>query len=281
MLASQRHEHILAQIREHGAVRISELTVALDVSDMTVRRDLVELAERGLVRKVHGGAVAPHTTSHEPGFAVKSTLATAEKQAIAVAAAQLVAPGSSIALGAGTTTHLLAQALVALPAVRPLTVVTNSVPVAETFHRAGDPRIETLLTGGARTPSDALVGPIAESSLAELRVDHVFLGTHGVSVEAGLTTPNLDEAATNRAMIASGAQTVVLADHTKWQTTGLRVFATLAEVDVLVTDTGLAPADQEEVRALVERLVLAPTPTAPSPAGTPAGSTPQTEGTTR
>ena len=257
MLASQRHERILAEIRDSGAVRIGDLTRELGVSDMTIRRDLLELADQGLVRKVHGGAVAPHTTAHEPGFAAKSTREAVEKRAIASAAARLVAPSSSIALSAGTTTHLLAAQIAASPALRPLTVVTNSLPVAETLHRANDPRLETILTGGSRTPSDALVGPLAEAALSGLRVDQAFLGTHGIDPDVGLTTPNLDEAATNRALIGAAGRTVVLADHTKWHTTGLRVFATFADVDVLVTDSALVEAERDRVRDLVEQLVVA------------------------
>lgn len=257
MLATQRQERILAQIRDTGAVRIGDLTRDLGVSDMTIRRDLLELAEQGLVRKVHGGAVAPHTTVHEPGFAAKSSREAGEKRAIAEAAARLIAPSSSIALSAGTTTHLLAAEIAASPALRPLTVVTNSLPVAESLHRANDPRLETILTGGSRTPSDALVGPLAEASLAGLRVDQTFLGAHGLDPDVGLTTPNVDEAATNRALIDAAGRTVVLADHTKWHTTGLRVFATFADVDVLVTDAALPRDEQDRVRDLVEQLVIA------------------------
>ncbi len=256
MLASQRQERILAEIRDHGAVRIGDLTRELGVSDMTIRRDLVELADQGLVRSPRG-AVAPHTTAHEPGFAAKSSREAVEKEAIATAAARLITPNASVALSAGTTTHLLAARIAADPALRPLTVVTNSLPVAEVLHRANDPRLETILTGGSRTPSDALVGPLAEAALSGLRVDLAFVGAHGVDPEIGLTTPNLDEAATNRALIESAGRTVVLADHTKWHTTGLRVFATFADVDVLVTDAGLAEDERARVQDLVEQLVVA------------------------
>ena len=286
MLASQRHERILAGLRDHGAVRIADLTQELGVSDMTVRRDLLELAEQGLLRKVHGGAVSPQATSHEPGFEAKSALALDEKRAIARAAVRLVSPGSSIALSAGTTTHLLAVEIAADPSLRPLTVVTNSLPVAEALHRAGDPQLETVLTGGSRTPSDALVGPLTEAALASLRVDQTFLGAHGVSVEAGLTTPNLDEAATNRALVAIAGSTVVLADHTKWRTTGLSVFARLDQVDVLVTDDALPSTDQEAARDVVEQLVVASPPDGPpapqsQPAQTPPTPAPQDGRTSR
>jgi DeoR/GlpR family transcriptional regulator of sugar metabolism len=112
-----------------------------------------------------------------------------------------------------------------------------------------------VLTGGVRTPSDALVGPIADRAIRSLHFDMLFLGCHGISVEAGLSTPNLAEAETNRSFVASARRVVAVADHTKWGTVGLSTFATLDQVDTLVTDAGL-PAEiraaaAEQVRELV------------------------------
>ncbi|PJI94769.1 DeoR/GlpR family DNA-binding transcription regulator [Luteimicrobium subarcticum] len=257
MLATVRHDRILTALRATGAVRIADLAADLDVSEMTVRRDLAELAERGLVRKVHGGAVAPDAPrpGDEPAFAAKSDLMAAEKAGIARAAACLVEPGASVAISAGTTTHALAHELVRRTDLRPLTVVTNSLPVADTLYRADG--VTTVLTGGERTPSDALVGPLAEAALADLRVDVAFLGAHGVSVDHGLTTPNLAEASTDRALRAAAAATVVLADHSKWQVTGLARWARLDDVDVLVTDDGLEPADRDAAAEHAGRVVVA------------------------
>ena len=202
---------------------------------MTIRRDIAELARRGLVRRVHGGAVDARHAAHEPGFRAKLEIAGAEKAAIARAALALVRPGSAIGLSAGTTTHLLA-ALIAASDIRPLTVVTNSLPAAETLHATADPALTVVLTGGTPTPSDALVGPLATQALRGLRLDVVFLGVHGMDPDAGLTTPNLLEAETDRAMVAAAGQLVVVADRTKWGETGLSRIADLADVDLLVTD---------------------------------------------
>ncbi len=144
-------------------------------------------------------------------------------------------PGSAIGLSAGTTTHLFAG-LIATSDIRPLTVVTNSLPAAETLHATADPALTVVLTGGTPTPSDALVGPLATQALRGLRLDVVFLGVHGMDPDGGLTTPNLLEAETDRAMVAAAGQLVVLADHTKWGETGLSRIADLADVDLLVTD---------------------------------------------
>ncbi|QCB93027.1 DeoR/GlpR family DNA-binding transcription regulator [Cellulomonas shaoxiangyii] len=296
MLASQRQERILAQVRAHGAVRVADLVVALDVSDMTVRRDIAELARAGLVRRVHGGAVAPDTparSTDEPGFEAKRTWAGAEKAAVARAALADVEPGQAIALSAGSTTWLLAELVAADPALRPLTVVTNGLRVADVLHAAGDDALEVVLTGGTRTPSDALVGPVADATLARLRVDRTFLGVHGLDAD-GATTPNLAEAATDRALLRCAAATTVVADHTKWGTVGLARICGYDEVDTLVVDAGLPPQARAHLAAAVDRLVLAPAgepapaptdptaspasptapPAAPSPAGTDHRSTP-------
>jgi len=235
VLATQRQDLILERIKADGAVRVADLVAELDVSDMTIRRDIAELARRGQVRRVHGGAVDARHAAHEPGFRAKLEISGVEKAAIARAALALVRPGSAIGLSAGTTTHLLAG-LIATSDIRPLTVVTNSLPAAETLHATADPALTVVLTGGTPTPSDALVGPLATQALRGLRLDVVFLGVHGMDPDAGLTTPNLLEAETDRAMIAAAGQVVVVADRTKWGETGLSRIADLAEVDLLVTD---------------------------------------------
>jgi DeoR/GlpR family transcriptional regulator of sugar metabolism len=225
----------------------------LGVSDMTVRRDIDELARRGLVTRVHGGATPAGSSVDEPGVAAKAGLQTAAKQAIAAAAAALVEPGASVALSAGTTTRAVASALLGTPR---LTVVTNSLRVAEVFHDAGRDDVTVVLTGGERTPSDALVGPVAVAALHRLHVDLLLMGVHGMDAEAGFTTPNLVEAETNRALVRSARQVAVVADNSKWGVVGLSTIATLDEVDVVVSDAGLAP----EARRVLEdscRLVLA------------------------
>ncbi|MDO8105591.1 DeoR/GlpR family DNA-binding transcription regulator [Isoptericola sp. b441] len=254
MLATQRQELILGRVAGAGAVRVADLVAELDVSDMTIRRDIAELARRGLVRRVHGGAVDARQAAHEPGFRAKLSRSEAEKTAIARAALDLIHPGSAIGLSAGTTTHLLAQ-LIATSTIRPLTVVTNSLPAADTLHRADDPALTVVLTGGTPTPSDALVGPLSTQALRGLHLDMVFLGVHGMDVDAGLTTPNLLEAETDRAMVAAGDQLVVLADHTKWGETGLSRIAELTDVTVLVTDAVPDGVDLPDLD-----LLLAPTP---------------------
>ena len=253
-LARQRQALILEQVREHGAVRVADLVTTLGVSDMTVRRDLELLHERGLIEKVHGGAAAIEGSAlYEPGFTAKSSLMQAEKLAIAAAAATLVAPGTAIAISAGTTTFELGRDLVDVPG---LTVLTNSVPVAEALYRDGRPDQTVILSGGVRTPSDALVGPFAVDVIRSLHVDTVFMGTHGLDPRSGLTTPNILEAETNRALIESGRRLIVLADHTKWGIIGISSVGRLADVDTVITDSGLEPSARTQLAAIVRRLMV-------------------------
>lgn len=261
LLAEQRRALILEEVRRRGGVRVNELTRRLNVSDMTVRRDLDALARQGVLEKVHGGAVpVSGASTHEPGFEAKSALESGAKEDIARAAAPLVAPGSAIALSGGTTTYALAQRLLDVPE---LTVVTNSLRVADVFHAAqrvdgGRPGSATVvLTGGVRTPSDSLVGPVADAAIASLHFDTLFLGVHGISVDAGLSTPNLAEAETNRRLVRSARRVVVVADHTKWGTVGLSTFASLEEVDILVTDDGMPETVRAEIREYLPELVVA------------------------
>jgi DeoR/GlpR family transcriptional regulator of sugar metabolism len=256
MLAGQRQQLIVDEIRRRGAVRVSELTELFDVSDMTIRRDLDALAASGLLQKVHGGATARGgPSSYEPGFEAKSHRQLAEKEAIAQAARALVEPGQAIGLTAGTTTWRLAHYIADVP---DLTVVTNSLQVANVLHRERRPDLTVVLTGGVRTPSDALVGPVAVSTLRSLHVDVVFAGVHGMSEDAGFTTPNLLEAETNEALIAAAGRVVVVADHTKWGVRGLSRVARLDQADVLVSDGGLGREARAVLGEHVGELIVAP-----------------------
>jgi DeoR/GlpR family transcriptional regulator of sugar metabolism len=165
----------------------------------------------------------------------------------------LVEPGSAVAVSAGTTTAALARHLAAIPS---LTVVTNSVWVADTLHASDSADTTVLLTGGLRTPSDALVGPIAISTLSSLHADVVFMGVHGMDPRAGFTTPNLMEWETNRALVACARRLVVVADSTKWGVLGISSFAALEDADVLVTDTALPPEGRRTLSERVGELVL-------------------------
>jgi len=255
LLASQRQAYILDRVRVDGQVRVADLASELGVSDMTIRRDLQSLHARNLLQKVHGGATAvPDSALFEPGFPAKSILQEQEKEAIAAAAAALVRPGTAIGISAGTTTYAFARQLTDVP---DLTIVTVSVPVADVLYRSARPDQTIILTGGVRTPSDALVGPFAVAALRTVHLDQVFMGVHGMDPHSGFTTPNVLEAETDRALVDAARRLVVLADHTKWGVIGISTIARLDQADAVVTDRGISAEAREELGSRVGELIVA------------------------
>ncbi len=245
---------ILEAVRRDGSVRVRDLATQLDVSEMTVRRDLDTLAGRRLVEKVHGGAISiDDHSAFEPGFDVKQLQEIAEKDAIAAVAASRITPNSAIGLTAGTTTWRLGKLLGGIPS---LTVVTNAPSIARSLYDLHDPATQIVLTGGVRTPSDALVGPLATAALESLHVDVLFLGVHGFDPERGFSTPNLAEAEVNRAFIAAARRVIVLADHTKWGLRGLAQIAPLRAVDTVISDASLPDDALEALSAADVEVVL-------------------------
>ncbi len=136
--------------------------------------------------------------------------------------------------------------------------MTNSLPVADVLHAVKRPDLTVVLTGGVRTPSDALVGPVAAATLRSLHVDVLFIGVHGMSEDAGFTTPNLLEAETDEALISSADRVVVVADHTKWGVRGLVSIARLGDADVLVSDSDLSPDARSVLADSIEQVIVAP-----------------------
>ena len=255
MLAPVRRQRILDELRAKGAVRLTELSAVLSVSEMTVRRDLDVLQQDGLVERVHGGAVVAQLGGDEPGFENKLHREQAEKEAIARRAAHMAKAGMAVALSAGTTTWALARELAQSEG---LTVVTNSLDVWNELQRSPT-GMPVILTGGERlTPSGALVGPTADKAIRSLYFDVLFLGVHGLDPVAGLTTPNVAEAETNRTLISRSRRVVVLADHTKWCTTALCSMGELSEVDVVVTDDGLGEEARRHLNSYIDEVVVVP-----------------------
>lgn len=246
LLAAERQAAIVDRVRQKRSARVTDLAAEFGVSPMTVRRDIELLDDEGLLERVHGGARVPvGAATAEPQPDEKQLLQQDEKSAIARTALQLVHPGQAIGLSAGTTTLALASLLHAVP---DLTVVTNSVPIADELRRTHD-SASVILTGGVRTISDALVGPVSLSALRQLHIDTLFFGSHGVDGDAGCTTPNMLEAETNRQFIDIARRRVLLADSTKWGVLGLSTFAALDDVDEFITDAALPDSARETLVA--------------------------------
>ena len=208
------------------------------MTNETVRKDLIELERQGLLRRVHGGAVPIEDLSFEPDVSARTEFAD-EKQRIAKAAFVHLPAEGSVLLDAGSTTSRLADIL---PTDRSLTVFTNALPIA--LRLLNRPKLTVHTLGGRlRGPTSAEVGFWADRALRGLNVDVAFLGTNGISLDRGLTTPDPAEAATKQLMLSSARRRILLADHSKVGRVSLCKHGELRDIDLLITDSGL-PEDQ-------------------------------------
>jgi DeoR family transcriptional regulator, fructose operon transcriptional repressor len=254
MYAAERHRTIVDQARRHDRVSVTELAEQFGVTTETIRRDLDTLDRRGVLRRVHGGAVvAEHVVLLETNLAEREPANAAQKRRIAEAAMALL-PGAlgTVLLDAGTTTSRMAD-LLTPGLVR--TVVTNSLPVASQL--AANSINVQLLGGRVRGVTGATVGGATVTALGRLHCDVAFIGTNGISLRRGLSTPDPDEAVVKEAMVEAAAKVVVLADSSKFGAELMVGFADLEQVDVLVTDAGLAPRDRAQLAEAGVEVVIA------------------------
>ncbi len=253
MYQEERHAAILEKARTGGRVDVGGLAAYFDVTPETVRRDLTSLERHGLVRRVHGGAIPVDRLGFEPGLQDRDATMAAEKLRIAKAALSEVPPEGAILLDAGTTTARLAELL---PTDRELTVVTNALPIA--IALAPRSNLTVLSVGGrVRGRTMSIVDQWALRVLAETVVDVAFLGMNGISLERGLTTPDLGEAAVKQAMVRAARHVVVLADHTKIGNDCFAHVCRLDEVDIVISDNELDASVALDLQAAGPRVVLA------------------------
>lgn len=253
MLAEERHRHILTLLDEKGTVTVAELCERFGVSEMTVRRDLAALERKGLLRRVHGGAVSARGRSYEPPFLVRSSRHAEEKRRIAETALSLIHDGDSIALDVGTTTLEIAKRL---GNIHNLTIVTPSLHIANVL--ADTPHNRIILTGGILRPGElSLVGTFAERIFGELYVDKLFLGIGGLDLEAGLTEYNLEDAQVKRAMLRSAKECIVVTDSSKLGQVAFAFVAPVSAMDTLITDKNADPAIVDRLREKGINVLLA------------------------
>lgn len=248
-MRQQRWAEILAGLREAGKVEVVPLAERLGVSEMTVRRDLEALDERGVVRRVHGGAVPVPSRSYEPPYAMRAVRQSEAKQRIGKVCADLLDEGETVFLDVGTTTEAVAEAL---RGRRNLTIITSSLRVASIL--ADEEQLRIICLGGTVRPGErSLVGFMTMQGMAELYPDVCVFGVGGIEVEAGLTEFSLEDAAVKRAAIKRGRRTLVVADQSKIGAVAFASIGPVSEVDVLVTD---APPNNEGLKALVSAGVV-------------------------
>jgi DeoR family fructose operon transcriptional repressor len=237
-----RRMAILEMARDDSLVRVSELSQRFGVSQVSIRRDLEKLAEYGLLKRVHGGAVAVRQEAGEESYGHKLELHLEEKRRIAHAAVGLIRPRDRVILDSGTTVLNAAQEIAQHAGeLKRLTVITASWPVFRELAPVRD--INLIILGGIYLPDyQTLVGPQTVAGLHNLHVDRLFLGADGLSLHSGVTTSNVLEAEVSRAMVRAADQVTVLADSSKIDNVGFTTIVPISQIHQLITDDG-APAD--------------------------------------
>jgi DeoR family transcriptional regulator, fructose operon transcriptional repressor len=245
-LQHDRQHAIYMLALSRGSVDVADLARRYEVSTETIRRDLSDMQDRNLLRRVHGGAVPVERISHEPLLAARDVVNAEEKLRIATKAVEEVPERGSVIIDSGSTTQRLADVF---PVEREVHVVTNSLMTALTLSRRGLGQL-TVLGGAVRTNTLAMVDDTSRSELQHMAIDVLFISCDGLSFQHGLTTPYREEHMIKRAMIESARRVVAMVEQSQFGNVQMFSFAAFDEIDVLVTDTRVEP---EAAAALANR----------------------------
>jgi len=252
MLIGERRQHILSLIHRDGRVLVSELSESLGISPITIRKDLDQLEQQGMVQRTHGGALTlQSSTMMDPSLKDKQHHQIKEKHRIAAAAAKLVSKDQCILLDSGSTTTMVARAL---REFSNLTIVTNAVNIAAELS---DTNFEIILTGGIlRKNSFSLVGPMAEDTLAQIQADILFLAVDGFDPKIGIMTPNVLESRVDRAMVKASRRVVAVCDSTKFNRSSMALIVPPAAVHTVITDDQISDAHAQTLRSAGIQLIV-------------------------
>ncbi len=252
MISDERRQRLAELIAERGIVDVATLVGRLGVSESTVRRDLAQLDEDGLVKRTHGGAVFISDRFSALNYAARASTAEAEKRAIARAAAGLVDDDEVVLINGGTTTYEVARELLG----RPMRVVTNSLPIANLFGAA--PEVELTVVGGYLYPrTGVMLGPAAKGALETVHANKAVMGCAGVT-ERGYFNANALMVEVEQQMMKCADEVILVVDSSKFGRAALARIGELSEADYLICDEGLEPRWREMVRSAGVTLTLAP-----------------------
>jgi DeoR family transcriptional regulator of aga operon len=243
---AERHQYILSRLKKEGKVNVLDLCHDLNVSSVTIRKDLKQLEDKNLLFRTHGGGTLSNPYTVDRPVNVKEKIRSEEKMGIGGAAAALIEPNDCIIIASGTTVLSLAKNI--KPSGQ-LTVITAAIHVATELNQ--HPEVEVMLLGGTlRKSSSSATGMYAENILADFSCSKLFLGVDGIDIDFGLTTTHVQEAQLNRKMIAASQKTIVLADSSKFGKRGFGRICGLEEVDHIITDSGVSEHTVEALKGM-------------------------------
>lgn len=248
MLIEDKKMYIIDLLKRENSVKVDELSIALNTSNVTIRKILNELDHDGLVKRTRGGAVAITNYVKEFEQKEKENKNTKEKKSIAQAAYEHIKDGESILLDAGSTTDELAQ-LIKTGKKRNLIVATNAINIVAQLIDADDIKL-IVLGGDFRHKILSCVGPMTENALKGLCFDKAFIGANNIDLDKGICTPNIAEANVKRSMMNASQEVIVLADNSKFGTTSLSIVCSLSDINCIITDWNASDTFLNKVKDL-------------------------------
>ena len=256
MTKEERQSIILDLLKRQSSILVTDLSEQLNVSSVTIRKDLTELEKMKKLYRNHGKAILIDPYIDNRHVNEKEKICIEEKRAIGEYAASLITHKDSILIASGTTMHALARAI---PKEEEMVVITASLEVANIL--ATDDKIEVIQLGGRlRHSSHSVVGKYAELALRDFSCSKLFIGVDGIDLEFGITTTDMMEASLNRVMIASAQKTIVLADSSKFGKRGFSKIADMEEVDHIITDSGINPSTAAQIEDMGIKLTIVDVP---------------------
>lgn len=253
MTKEERHELILETLIKHESVQVSDLSTLLEVSAVTIRKDLTELEKENKLYRSHGKAILINPYINNRSVNEKEKLATDEKNHIGKTAAAMITKDDSIIIASGTTVHALARNI---RPIHKLTVISASLQVSEIL--ANNEAIEIIQLGGTlRHSSNSVVGKYAEGILSSFCCSKLFLGVDGIDLEFGITTTDVREADLNKEMMRIAQKCIVLADSSKFRRRGFSKIANIEDVDIIITDAGIPDSIARRIEEMGIELIIA------------------------
>ncbi len=247
-----RHEKIAAILARKGYRSVAELSEDLGVSEMTIRRDLEKLEQKGLIKRTYGGAYTGQEII-EVDYRVRETIRQQEKEIIGKKASSLIQPGESIFIDTGSTAAFLASAI---DDTKRITVVTNSLVVAQTLETRTN--VETIVLGGKiHRATHSLTGHLAEDAVKQFKFTKAFIGVSGINLNEGLAQSTLEEIQVKKLVIANSRQVIVLADSSKFNKDVLVIFSDFSRVDTIITDNGVQRDDVDILNEKGIKVIIA------------------------
>jgi DeoR family transcriptional regulator, fructose operon transcriptional repressor len=246
MLPAERRNHILSVLHKDGKIEIEAVAAELNVSPMTIRRDLALLEEQGMAHRTHGGAVIYNGLYREVPYKSKETTKMEEKERIGQEASKLVKEGHTLLLDAGTTTLAIARAI---KGIGNLTVITNDLKIALELNEDSNVRV-FCLGGLVQSGLGITLGSQGEEFLSNIRVDICFVATPAIDLDWGITNPSIEKANIKKKMIKIADQVILVADHTKFYKKAFAHVADIKDIDVLITDSKVDQKTLDAIQSL-------------------------------